>query len=50
MIVTSLKKLCRCGKIVDYTEKYCKECNKKVEQKNKESYKEYKRNRKDKKE
>lgn len=28
----ALKKLCRCGKLIDYTDKHCSECEKKVDQ------------------
>lgn len=42
-----LKKICRCGKVIDYNMKMCDECAKRYDKSKKESYKEYKRNRKD---
>ncbi|AAO36630.1 HNH endonuclease (endogenous virus) [Clostridium phage phiCTC2B] len=45
-----LYKLCRCGKVLDYTQKYCNDCSKKFEEQNRERYRHYKKNRKDKKE
>lgn len=45
-----LYRICRCGKVINYTERYCKECSKKIEEQKREKYKDYKKNRKDKKE
>lgn len=47
-----LKKLCsRCNKVlIPYKQKYCNECSKIVDQESKESYREYKQRRQDKKE
>ncbi|SHH06089.1 HNH endonuclease [Tepidibacter thalassicus] len=39
----ALKKTCACGKIIDYNQKYCKECEKKYEQERRESNKQYDR-------
>lgn len=45
-----LKKICRCGKVIDYNIKMCDECAKRCDKGKKESYKYYKKNRTDKKE
>lgn len=37
----ALKKLCRCGKIIDYTDKYCVECTNKHLQEKKDTNKYY---------
>lgn len=39
-----LKKQCRCGKIIDYSAKYCDECEDKVKQTKKESNQYYDKN------
>jgi 5-methylcytosine-specific restriction protein A len=42
-----LKKLCRCGKLIEYNKKYCNKCSEKIEQYRKEKskyYDKYKRN------
>ncbi len=46
----ALKKICRCGKVISYTEKYCSKCTSKADKERKEQYKHYARNRKDKEE
>jgi len=47
----ALKKICPgCGKLIDYSIKYCNECADKYREKNKIRHKEYKANRTDKKE
>lgn len=40
-----LLKLCKCGKLIPQREKYCKECNKTVNERHKE-YNKYRRNKK----
>ncbi|WP_061334301.1 HNH endonuclease [Clostridium botulinum] len=47
MIDIALKKLCRCGKVIDYNKRMCDKCKNKYDKSKKESYKEYKKNRKD---
>ncbi|MBD5643199.1 HNH endonuclease [Clostridium botulinum] len=47
MIDIALKKLCRCGKVIDYNKRMCDECKNRYDKSKKESYKEYKKNRKD---
>lgn len=42
-----LFKTCRCGKKIEYSKKYCNKCELEVTKQRRESYKEYKRNRKD---
>lgn len=37
----ALKKLCRCGKIIDYNQKYCKQCGIKYQEERKEYHKYY---------
>lgn len=45
----ALKRLCpHCNKLIEYSSKYCKECENKVKQSNKERYKTYSKNRDDK--
>lgn len=46
----ALKKMCSCGKLIDYTEKHCEECTNKLDQLNKQRHKQNKASRKDKKE
>lgn len=37
----ALKKLCRCGKLIDYGQRYCSECEPKVQQEKTERHKFY---------
>lgn len=37
----ALKKLCRCGKLIDYGEKHCEQCKPKVEQERAERHRYY---------
>ncbi|AUM89176.1 HNH endonuclease [Clostridium botulinum] len=47
----ALKKICPgCGKLIDYSIKYCNECSNKYKEKNKIRHKQYKANRTDEKE
>lgn len=46
----TLKKMCSCGKLIDYTEKHCEECTTKLDQLDKQRHKQNKASRKDKKE
>lgn len=41
----ALKKICRCGKLIDYTEKMCEQCQKKYEAEKKSRDKIYNRSR-----
>ncbi|WIV10534.1 HNH endonuclease signature motif containing protein [Proteiniborus sp. MB09-C3] len=43
----ALKKLCRCGKLIDYNQKDCDECSKKVDAQNKKRHKDYRLRRTD---
>jgi 5-methylcytosine-specific restriction endonuclease McrA len=44
----ALKKICPgCGKLIDYNQAYCNECEKKYNDENKQRYKQYKANRTD---
>ena len=45
----ALKKLCRCGKVIDINTKYCKDCEKKVIKDKKDYHKHYDINYRDKK-
>ena len=40
----SLKQTCKCGKIIDYSMKYCKECESKAQQEKAEQNKHYDKN------
>jgi 5-methylcytosine-specific restriction enzyme A len=40
----ALKKQCRCGNIIDYSQRYCPECESKVKQEKTESNKQYDKN------
>lgn len=40
----ALKKQCRCGKIIDYTDKYCSECEDKVKETKRDSNRYYDKN------
>lgn len=44
MIDIALKKTCKCGRIIDYSDKYCEECSKKVDQEKAEKNKTYDKN------
>lgn len=46
----SLKKICRCGKIIDLGDGICTECKSKQQQRTKERHKQYKSNRNDRRE
>ncbi|WP_353096215.1 HNH endonuclease [Tissierella praeacuta] len=37
----ALKKLCKCGKVIDYNQKYCSQCSVKYKQERKEYHKHY---------